>query len=309
MAALPDPSEPLSSQPLYPIVVIAVDRGHRGMSQLADRTDGIAILAHRKELIPNLRLARQAQGDRTTEALVVVVLPSGMPGLIPLALASGADRIVVFHTADAPRTRATEVAMRAGGALVDWFITPDYVSLKSAVRLGADADRIDVIDLATTDTRLLYQRIAREPKRREPASGVPEVAASLALDALQFTGLLSLAERFGSDKGVNVVNYHRVLPFQELRTYCRPQMAISAAVFEAQLEAMAQRGFVSIDAIHQPESAGRIAITFDDGYEDNFRVALPMLQRFSAPACVFLVTGLIDEPNACLLYTSPSPRD
>jgi peptidoglycan/xylan/chitin deacetylase (PgdA/CDA1 family)/ribosomal protein S18 acetylase RimI-like enzyme len=41
-----------------------------------------------------------------------------------------------------------------------------------------------------------------------------------------------------------------------------------------------------------PDNA--LAITFDDGYEEIYRSAYPILKRYNLPACVFLVTGYID---------------
>ena len=45
-----------------------------------------------------------------------------------------------------------------------------------------------------------------------------------------------------------------------------------------------------------PENA--IAVTFDDGYRDNYLNALPVLKRYAVPATIFLATGVIGSGKA-----------
>lgn len=42
---------------------------------------------------------------------------------------------------------------------------------------------------------------------------------------------------------------------------------------------------------------GQVAITFDDGYADNFHFALPALQRAGLPATFFVATAYLDSPR------------
>lgn len=267
-------------------LLIGVSPALRGMSVLADTLDATPFLPDRRTLREFLTRAR-----RDSEQ-VGVLLPSTQPELILLAGLLDFDRIAVFHGPGPGARHLSPTLLRAAFAGVDLTVTPDEESEREVVTLGADPDRL------ASQSGEVRIRLFSEPRRRPGSAFFKEAVASLGLDFLAQSGALWALERI-ADRGVNVVNYHRVLPLPELRTYCRPQMAIGAPLFEAQLETMAQaRGFVPLGRMQEREAEDRIAITFDDGYEDNFRVALPILARFSAPACIFVVTSLIGRPDA-----------
>ena len=77
--------------------------------------------------------------------------------------------------------------------------------------------------------------------------------------------------------------------------------AISPRLFEQQMRHLARYHKVaSISEIMRHLEDGEspetlIGITFDDGYQDNYEYAFPILQRYGLPATIFLTTGSIDS--------------
>lgn len=50
-----------------------------------------------------------------------------------------------------------------------------------------------------------------------------------------------------------------------------------------------------LEGLAEDSPAALVAITFDDGYVDNYLNAFPILQRYGLPATIFLATGSIDS--------------
>jgi peptidoglycan/xylan/chitin deacetylase (PgdA/CDA1 family) len=94
-----------------------------------------------------------------------------------------------------------------------------------------------------------------------------------------------------------VLMYHRVaeLPSDVWR------IAVTPEHFEQQLQVL-QKSYTVLPLAELAEAATRqavpkraVAITFDDGYADNFLQAYPLLERYQLPATFFIASGNIDQ--------------
>jgi len=115
--------------------------------------------------------------------------------------------------------------------------------------------------------------------------------------SLETLGLLRLAERAAGHPVIFM--FHRVLPEEETASFYNPYLAITPRSFEDFLAFLSRHFHVQplaelVADLHapKPKSPRRCALTFDDGWEDNHRIAWPILRKFGMPATVFVTTGL-----------------
>jgi peptidoglycan/xylan/chitin deacetylase (PgdA/CDA1 family) len=101
-----------------------------------------------------------------------------------------------------------------------------------------------------------------------------------------------------------VLGYHRVVDdFEAEAKVEMPSMLTSRAMFERHLDCLGRHfEFVSLDEIGDHLQSGLpfkkpvAAVTFDDGYQDVYEQALPVLERKGIPAAMFVVTDLVGRP-------------
>jgi peptidoglycan/xylan/chitin deacetylase (PgdA/CDA1 family) len=110
---------------------------------------------------------------------------------------------------------------------------------------------------------------------------------------LFFTGLLWWARTRIAKLGVVVITLHRVLPDEQYDSaQAQPGMAVRASTFERFLEYVSRycECVRPVGAVPgQPKvRRPRLALTFDDGWKDNFETAFPISRKYGIQFTVFI---------------------
>ncbi|OGR82607.1 MAG: hypothetical protein A2901_00715 [Elusimicrobia bacterium RIFCSPLOWO2_01_FULL_54_10] len=102
---------------------------------------------------------------------------------------------------------------------------------------------------------------------------------------------------------VPILCYHRVCPesdFGKFRSLC-----VTPQKFRAQMRLLKNLGYTALSLqniaaylkLQKNIPSKSVAVTFDDGYLDNYTHAFPVLKEFGITANIFLVTDLIGKTN------------
>jgi peptidoglycan/xylan/chitin deacetylase (PgdA/CDA1 family) len=121
----------------------------------------------------------------------------------------------------------------------------------------------------------------------------------------------SLPEVSSPKVKVPVLMYHEIATREDTTS----RLAVSPSSFAAQLEHLHEAGFTTLtvsglvsalagDPARLPERP--VAITFDDGFADFHRQALPLLRHYDFTATVFVTTGWIADAGPRAADRSPA---
>ncbi len=129
--------------------------------------------------------------------------------------------------------------------------------------------------------------------RRIVLRGVAAVLAiGLAVFAAVFFGVFP-------GKTVPVLMYHHITPGPGTKA-----LEVSAKNFQLQMQYLQSHGYdvIGPDGLaalnHERKSAAKqVVLTFDDGFQDNYTQALPILEQYSFKATFFIVNDWVGKPG------------
>jgi len=112
-----------------------------------------------------------------------------------------------------------------------------------------------------------------------------------------------LKQRPGMKAGLSILMYHSIPdkadnimdPYYDLRVPIDSFTAQMQFLHDNSYNVIDLGQYVRVRAAAEALPAKAVAITFDDGYQDNYSNAWPVLKRFGFPGTVFLAPDLIDR--------------
>ena len=97
-----------------------------------------------------------------------------------------------------------------------------------------------------------------------------------------------------------ILMYHRILPDERMKEDLNLGLAVSSSNFLRQMEVLKSKYKICsinefVDNLKKNIKEFMIAVTFDDGYKDNFTFALPILEKYKVPASIYITTKFLKE--------------
>src|ERR1035441_1311913 len=119
--------------------------------------------------------------------------------------------------------------------------------------------------------------------------------------AVDLSGLNRLMAGY-SKRSLRILVYHGICRDEECREAWVPPSFVSYREFAFQMQYLRSRFRVTslraaLEGLrtHGSFEPGAAAVTFDDGYENNLSIALPVLKQYAIPATIFVCTRWVAE--------------
>lgn len=104
---------------------------------------------------------------------------------------------------------------------------------------------------------------------------------------------------------VPVIFYHHIQPLAEAKAQGHQSLTVDSGIFDAQMAYLVSHGYTTISAEqlvaalagHSGVPAKSIVVSMDDGYDDIFKYAYPIIQKYGIVASLAISTGLLNNPG------------
>lgn len=104
---------------------------------------------------------------------------------------------------------------------------------------------------------------------------------------------------------VPILTYHVIAPASVGSAYSLPGLDVDPAVFDQQLALLKAKGWrsITVDGLYRYLAAKQrpprktFVVTIDDGHDDGYTFALPILQKYGYLATYYVVAGRVGLPN------------
>lgn len=219
----------------------------------------------------------ETASDTTAPITEAVTAPTTEPATEPLPLF----------------TRREHTTMLEGISVDTWLLTDDAVYIRLEDFLSAAGISED----ALPETEIL---VDAEGFSYIPLYAVVESLNYPLWEDTQFstTYITPSAAAFTLPEGIQVpiLMYHAL--GDDL--WGEPELFVRAEDMEAQLQYLLDNGYDPIwfsDLRNIEKYDKPVILTFDDGYDDNYTILLPLLQKYNVKATVFVVAGLTEQPH------------
>jgi peptidoglycan/xylan/chitin deacetylase (PgdA/CDA1 family) len=101
-----------------------------------------------------------------------------------------------------------------------------------------------------------------------------------------------------------------ILMYHSISAQPESSLNVSPENFTRQMDFLKREGYsvISLDELVSGIKSGRkfssktVVITFDDGFENNYLYAFPVLAKYKMPATVFLITGYLEKEKGYLTW-------
>ena len=104
---------------------------------------------------------------------------------------------------------------------------------------------------------------------------------------------------------VPILLYHHIQPNEQAKQKGQTALSVDSQIFDSQMSYLASSAYstITVDQIaqalknHQQLPPKSIIITMDDGYQDQFTYAFPIIQKYHLTVNLMIPTGLLNNPD------------